>query len=275
MIDLDLAAQQIQARIDSWEQRGLAVGPITWRDQGDGYPPVLKIDRSLVTDADSVGVRVGFADAEGDIVLFKGGWADFVFWSGDIEDDAILEAPGVDDALDVEEFGAQLDRLFGLFESTGNTSQSGVKSVTHEPPGDADFVLQVDLSVHGDMPGRSEQVWARRLGDTQFELRSIPFFADAMAPGDVLNTTGRYEIVSVERGSNQVLRIAVPRAMAEDFHERLHGAIVTTGLNHEWNGAGYVAVLLPTTQIPTSLHSLLKELEPSGLQYELATEEAS
>ena len=115
-VDLDAAAREITRRSDRWRESGLTLGDVTWRDQGDESPPKFKTNRADVRDADSVGIRCTKGDQEGSLVLFKGGWADLEFWSGDIAAEPLCEAPGWDDWLTVESYGALLDRFFGLFQ---------------------------------------------------------------------------------------------------------------------------------------------------------------
>lgn len=50
-------------------------------------------------------------------MLFKGGWADLEYWSGDIDDPPILEAPGWEDWLD-------LDRLDPSLSNSGEGSRT-------------------------------------------------------------------------------------------------------------------------------------------------------
>lgn len=114
-IDLDEAAAQIVSRREAWVASGLAVGDLTWRDQGSGWPPVITVDRSSVTSADSVGISVRRGVQEGSVVLFDGGWADLLWWSGEATDDPIDEVPGWDDWLDIDRFGALLDRFASMF----------------------------------------------------------------------------------------------------------------------------------------------------------------
>ena len=114
-IDLDAAARMIEERRESWRQSGVTVGETTWRDQGEGWPPVLKTSRSDVRDADSVGVALSKGEQEGSVVLFSGGWADFLYWSGDPSDAPVDEAPGWQDWLTTDTFGSLLDRLGDLF----------------------------------------------------------------------------------------------------------------------------------------------------------------
>ena len=114
-IDLDDAAKQIAARRDAWVSSGLDVGQVTWREQGEGWPPTLKTGRKDVVSADSIGIEVRKGAQEGSVVLFDGGWADLLWWAGDAGDDLVDEAPGWDDWLDVERFGALLDRFASMF----------------------------------------------------------------------------------------------------------------------------------------------------------------
>ncbi len=114
-IDLDEAARQIQQRIDDWRSAGLEVGAITWRDQGRGYPPPLVTSRTEAIDPDSIGVRITFGSAEGSAVLFTGGWVDFEWWDGISQDSVVLDMPGYEQPLTIEDFGKVLDRLRDLF----------------------------------------------------------------------------------------------------------------------------------------------------------------
>ena len=114
-IDLDAAARAIARRADSWRERGLTLGAVTWRDAADGWPWTLKTDRAAVRDADSVGISCTRGEQEGRLVLFKGGWADLEFWSGDVADEPLTDMVGFNDWLSIESYEALLDRFVGLF----------------------------------------------------------------------------------------------------------------------------------------------------------------
>lgn len=114
-IDLDTAAAQLMARVDRWRRRGIAVGAPTWREVGAGWPPVITTDRGVVVAADSLGVALSKGSQEGSVVLFAGGWADLLYWSGDPSDDPIDEVPGWEDWLTIERYGDLLDRFGALF----------------------------------------------------------------------------------------------------------------------------------------------------------------
>lgn len=52
-------------------------------------------------------------------------------------------------------------------------------------------------------PGRTEQLWARQLGDRRFELCCIPFFLYDLALGDVVETDDNYDVVRVLKPSGR------------------------------------------------------------------------
>jgi hypothetical protein len=142
---------------------------------------------------------------------------------------------------------------------------------THDPAPDSDFVIRVDLAGHG-MPGRREQLWAKQVAPTRFVLRSIPFFAYGIRPGDEVETDEGFSVQRVVHSSgNQVLRVAVSPAGAGAIQAELHSLLEHLGLSHEWHREGYVAIKLPSDAIP---HSLLSYIEPRAhdgqLHFELA-----
>ncbi|MDX6738133.1 hypothetical protein [Actinocorallia sp. A-T 12471] len=94
VIDLDRAAAEITSRLPVWAASGLDPGPITWRDAAATWPQPLETDRALVTDPDSVGVRVVGSDewTEVQIVLYRGGWADLDALT---DDEVTTECPQV------------------------------------------------------------------------------------------------------------------------------------------------------------------------------------
>lgn len=107
VIDLDQAVVEIAERRLRWESAGLAVDPISWRDEAASWPQQLATDRSRVEDPDSIGVRItGLAEAELCVVQFRGGWADVDFIAS-IDDAGVLPAP---DVVSPQAFGNLLDR---------------------------------------------------------------------------------------------------------------------------------------------------------------------
>lgn len=115
VVDLDLAVIEIERRTGAWRSAGITVGDLTWRDVDSGWPATLKTDRRQVVTADSIGIRLEKGEQEGEVVLFKGGWCDLIYWSGAATDQPIQDAPGYPDRMTVDGFGAVLDRLANLF----------------------------------------------------------------------------------------------------------------------------------------------------------------
>lgn len=114
-VDLDQVAELISRHALSWQEAGFAVGPVTWRDVGGGWPYPLREDRRQVAEADSVGVAVCTGEKEGRLVVFRGGWADLEYWSGRPCDEPVIEAPGWDDRIDLSGIEQLLRRFAALF----------------------------------------------------------------------------------------------------------------------------------------------------------------
>jgi hypothetical protein len=114
-VDLDQVARLISRHAISWEQAGLAVDALTWRDAAGAWPYPLREDRSQVTEADSVGVTARKGEQAGQLVIFRGGWADLEYWSGCPSDEALTEAPGWDDRMDLPGTEQLLLRFAALF----------------------------------------------------------------------------------------------------------------------------------------------------------------
>ena len=95
---------------------------------------------------------------------------------------------------------------------------------THKAPvwgSRANFIIRADLSSHG-LPGRFEQLWARKIGPTTFELCCVPFFAYGLALGDKVESNADFTIQKiVEKDGHKALRVAV--AIDEEL-ERLRDA---------------------------------------------------
>jgi hypothetical protein len=112
---LDLAVGEIVRRVEGWRTRGFDVGSVTWREQGEGWPPSLKTERDNVVQPDSIGVAVRRGEQEASVVLFDGGWCDSLYWAGGSTDEPIYGHPGHPSGLTVEQFGLVLDDLIDRF----------------------------------------------------------------------------------------------------------------------------------------------------------------
>lgn len=115
-VDLDQVAGLISRHAFAWEESGLVVGALTWRDAAGSWPSPLREDRGQVAEPDSVGVAVRKHEQEGRLVVFRGGWADLEYWSGGSSDEPVIEAPGWDDWMDLPGIERLLRRFADLFD---------------------------------------------------------------------------------------------------------------------------------------------------------------
>jgi hypothetical protein len=144
---------------------------------------------------------------------------------------------------------------------------------THNAPAwglKSNFIIRADLARHG-LPGRIEQLWARRIAATQFEICCIPFFTYGLALGDTVETNAQNTIQkTTEKGGHQTLRVAIALQERQDrLHEIVHEWVIKTGLLHEWYSTGYLAVDLPPD---TRDEVNFQMLEPLNANAEIAME---
>jgi hypothetical protein len=64
---------------------------------------------------------------------------------------------------------------------------------------------KADFMICGPLPeaARSEQLWARQVGDQRFETCYIPFFLYDVALGDVVETNAGYDVERVVEASGR------------------------------------------------------------------------
>ncbi|MFG2917957.1 hypothetical protein ACGF0D_34330 [Kitasatospora sp. NPDC048298] len=120
VVDLDEAVLEVEQRRSRWEEAGLTVEPVTWRDEEQKWPQQLESDRAAVVDPDSFGVVLTGLGSELSVVLFRGGWTDVEYFAG-IDDAGTLPTSDIDSAA---AFGDQLDsyvtRAFGSLGKAAN-----------------------------------------------------------------------------------------------------------------------------------------------------------
>ena len=75
LIDLDLVARELEALRPGWIERGVTVGPFTWRDALAAWPQPIVTDRVAVADPESLGMTMSVGEGEALLVLWRGGWA--------------------------------------------------------------------------------------------------------------------------------------------------------------------------------------------------------
>ena len=143
---------------------------------------------------------------------------------------------------------------------------------THSAPTlreEADFLIQVDLSVNG-MAGRYEQLWTKKLGSDRFLICCLPFFTYGIALRDivvaVLDEREQYMFQHVAKKSgHRLLRFAFQsKETAVSIHKQLHQALLAAGCAQEWNGSGYCAVDIGSERDLGAVQALLAELTRPG-----------
>lgn len=127
----------------------------------------------------------------------------------------------------------------------------------------SDFVIGVAL----DEPGETEQLWARRLGDREFELCCVPLFAYGLALGDVVETDASWNVAGVRRASG---RLAY-RLWLKDYSgsaEQLLDELRSLGGLIEPYSANLVGVDASSTDIGQEIVGVFERLAPHGLDWE-------
>ncbi|MBB4795360.1 DUF4265 domain-containing protein [Streptomyces nodosus] len=117
----------------------------------------------------------------------------------------------------------------------------------------ADSLVMYDLTDSG-MPGKWEQLWAKRLDDDRYMLCCIPFFTSDIALGDIFTTTssGGFELsvdtVAVRSGNVVIHALFREDATTEENEDRQGDLIeesVRLGVDREVFQLGYVALSCP------------------------------
>lgn len=126
---------------------------------------------------------------------------------------------------------------------------------THRQPAwgpKSNTILRINLAADA-MPGRFEQIWAKKVGDDCFEVCCIPFFAYGIALGDLVEADANFTIIQVkEKCGRRLLRFAIAdERQWEAIHVALHDWVEKRELLYEWLGARYLAVdIPPRVEIP-------------------------
>ncbi|HWK27651.1 MAG TPA: DUF4265 domain-containing protein [Solirubrobacter sp.] len=137
----------------------------------------------------------------------------------------------------------------------------------------ADFIINADIAEDGS-PRRFEQLWARRIADTRFELCCIPFFLYDVALGDEVQTApahGReYMLARVVRPSGRfVFRAWFGSSTVPGAREELTGVLSGLGRAFEWHSENLLAIDAPDEASAQALADLLAAREDTGaLVYE-------
>jgi hypothetical protein len=108
----------------------------------------------------------------------------------------------------------------------------------------SDFIIQAQLEA-ADAPKRCEQLFARRLGDAEFEIDCIPFFLYGVALGDVVETAPSQDQAYVLEGVKRASGRSVFRVWfgdSPDSRESVPGELDSLGCLLEWSSGSLLAV---------------------------------
>ena len=149
---------------------------------------------------------------------------------------------------------------------------------THEAPvwkDKADFIIFADLSAAG-MPGRWEQLWARQLSESEFELCCIPFFSYGLALGDKVRTApsgGRtYVVADVDaRSGRRVLRLWLKEATRQG-RELVLQHLESYSVLCEWSSENLLAIDVMPARPSEELDTLLSAVSTCGVLVEWGDE---
>ena len=111
--------------------------------------------------------------------------------------------------------------------------------------------------------GRAEQLWARQVGDRQFEICCIPFFVYDVALGDVVETDASFDLVRViEPSGRYVFRVW----FGESSHprEEIAARLATLGALLEWSSVNLLAVDAADASHAQVIADFLAEQERCG-----------
>jgi len=114
---------------------------------------------------------------------------------------------------------------------------------THQAPAwcdRADFIIGTEIEPN-EAGVETEQLWARRISQTEFEVCCIPFFAYDIALGDIVETTADFTVRQVSKPSGRfVFRVFFTNPdMPKDS---CFDSLVSLGATCEWSSANLLAV---------------------------------
>lgn len=103
--------------------------------------------------------------------------------------------------------------------------------------GKADFIVRAAIR-----DGGYEQLWARRIDDTTFEICCIPFFVYDVALGDVVRTSATYDVEEVIESSGRgIFRIFFPVEALQNRQDVVTRLAALSALL-EWSSTSLLAV---------------------------------
>ncbi|ANF32558.1 hypothetical protein A0130_13550 [Leifsonia xyli] len=127
----------------------------------------------------------------------------------------------------------------------------------------ADFVIGVSIDPQSTSVS-TEQLWAKKVGPTRYQVCCVPFFAYDLALGDIVEVDASYMIERVvARSGRFVFRVYFPEAM---FGVRDEVIAELTGLGAlvEWSSSSMFAVDVPHERSARAVSDYLSAQEAQG-----------
>jgi hypothetical protein len=128
----------------------------------------------------------------------------------------------------------------------------------------ANFVIAADIASSPEKR-EWEQLWARKLSDTRFEICCIPFFAYDLALGDEVETDGDHVLQRVLKASGHfTFRVWFGNSTDPGDRVRVMEIVQREGCEHEWSSENLLAIDAPTQETAQVLADALAALQQEG-----------
>jgi hypothetical protein len=128
----------------------------------------------------------------------------------------------------------------------------------------ANFVIAADIASTPDKR-EWEQLWARQIADTRFEICCIPFFAYDLALGDEVETDGDHVLRRVVKPSGHfTFRVWFGNSADPTDRDRVMEIIRRRGCEHEWSSENLLAIDAPTLDKAQAVADTLAALQQEG-----------
>ena len=128
----------------------------------------------------------------------------------------------------------------------------------------ANFVIAAEIA---NMSGKREweQLWARKLSETRFEICCIPFFTYDLALGDEVETDGDFVLRRVVKPSGHfTFRVWFGNSKDPECRTHVMEVLLRENCEREWSSENLLAIDAPTRQKAQALADALTILAKSG-----------
>lgn len=129
----------------------------------------------------------------------------------------------------------------------------------------ADFIVAADVS---EDPSRREfeQMWARQLSASTFEICCIPFIAYDLALGDIVEARPDQYVIErvVESSGHHTFRTWLSEADNDEIRDSLIAEIRRLGALWEWASPRLVAIDVADVELAHAIASYLSQREQVG-----------